>query len=103
MAKQRLNIDNGLETSSRRGANFLRLEAITQYSIQLQYDILTASGVKRLHYPNLMTMKMRKWAEQVKNVSGNDICANIEIHAEIIVFNHPKDAKLHTTSQLQII
>ena len=43
-----------------------------------------------------MTMNMRKWAEQVKTIRGTDICANIEIHAEIIVFNNPEDAKLIT-------
>ena len=64
MANKKLDIDNGLGTLGRRGTCFLRLEEIAQYSMQLQHDMITASGAyvdkawsdlslyvtKRLHY-----------------------------------------------------
>ena len=102
-------IDNGLRTSGRRGTSFLRLEAIAQYLMQLQFDMLTASGVtvdkawsdlslyfaNRIHYPNLMNKSMQNWADQVKAASGKDICANVKVHAEIIIFNNAEEASLH--------
>ena len=74
--------------------------------MQPQYAKLTASGAtvdpawsdlslyvaKRLPYLNIMTVNMQK----VKTCSGADICANILLHAEILVFNNPEDAKLHS-------
>ena len=44
MAKQCLQKDKGLATSGKRATMYLRLEAICQYILQIQHDILRASS-----------------------------------------------------------
>ena len=44
MVKQHLQKDKGLGTSGKRGTTALRLEAICQFSMQLQHNILMASS-----------------------------------------------------------